>query len=149
MKFGHLCAALHSSCTLSRPVFDKTSLVWLCEQNVCGGNGCQGEWGRQQMNPWETIQRWDWKHDNRQHTSCSLFTFRTLSCPLWLLVYLARRCVALCWEESYISGWHTHIQHTQDNKLSIPCARHARLPHAPVFLRFKSSRLVWGLNCIT
>lgn len=66
-------AALHSSCTVSRPVFDKTFLVWLCEHNVWGGNGCQGEWGRQQMNRWETTQRWDWEDDKLQRNNCNIF----------------------------------------------------------------------------
>lgn len=146
--FGHLCAVLHSSCTLSRPVFDKTSLVWLCEQSVCGGNGCQGEWGRQQMNPWETIQRWDWKDDNLQHNSCSLFYIQTVVLSAVATCLLGSQVCMYCEECGWISGWHTHI-HVQDNKLSIPSADPARLLHAPTLVQFESDRLVLGLNYIS
>lgn len=144
---GRRCAAPHSSCTRSRPVFDKTSLVWLCEQNVCGGNGCQGEWGRQQMNPRETTHRWERRHDNSAPSSTSVL----LSRALWRLVHSARRCVLGNLVGFLMAHTHAHIHarthiHTLDNKLSIPSAYHACLLRALALAPLRSSGLVWGLN---
>lgn len=138
---SHLCGgcAARQLHTLSRrpvSVWQKTSLVvGPRAQNVCGGggNGCQGEWGRQQMNRREATRRWE---AQKKVTSLRGFfhpplprplSRRPLSCQRWVTWLLglagarARMCVCCCEECGWISGRVVRVLTTltRDNKLSV------------------------------
>lgn len=106
------CAARQLHTLSRRPVsvWQKTSLVvGPRAQNVCGGggNGCQGEWGRQQMNRREATRRWE---AQKKVTSLRGFfhpplprplSRRPLSCQRWVTWLLglqvrARARVCVC-----------------------------------------------------